>query len=619
MGATLAALLAALPLQPTVAQASKRSFRADTIPVDAVRPGMKGYGLTVFEGTRPERFGVEVIDVIKNFRPNQDAILVKTMHPRLDVVNVVRGMSGSPIFLEGKMAGAYAYGWAFGKEPVAGVTPISDMLEDLERPLPQSIHGFPLQLLPAAPAVGRAPQARWDGGSGRFQGNPGSYSVTAHAQQLRGQAGSRGTAQGGLQPVATPILLGGVGEAAFGLAQQLLQPLGLEPVQGGGGSGTPDASTPSHYEDGGAIGVQLVRGDIGATGLGTVTRVEGDRLVGFGHPMLNAGVTALPTAIARVTWVLASEASSFKLGTAVRPLGAMINDRQASIVVSESASAPLIPVEFEVDGVPGAPHGHWSFEIAHEKFMAPSLLAMALGNALEATGAERQDVSWSAVSTLKVRGYPAVKIEDFGVSVGGTPDQEEFGNSNLVSAVGAVVNNPWEPAFIESVKMKIQLRYAREIVRLRGARALDAEVDAGGTARVALTLLPFHGAPIERMITVPMPPHLAGSSVKLTILPGHSVPREQAAPETLAEFISNLENPIYPPKSIVVSYQQGTGMAFKGRVAENLPPGALDRLRLRSNSIAPEPFQSKSHHVVQLNDFMIGAATVDVQVKAVLR
>ena len=116
--------------------------------VDQIRPGMKGHGLTVFEGTRPEKFGVEVIDVIKNFRPRQDAILIKTFHPRLDVVNVVRGMSGSPIYIDGKMIGAYAYGWSFGKEPVAGVTPIESMLEDLERPLPKSIFGWPLEPLP---------------------------------------------------------------------------------------------------------------------------------------------------------------------------------------------------------------------------------------------------------------------------------------------------------------------------------------------------------------------------------------------------------------------------------------------------------------------------------------
>src|SRR6185503_15272311 len=161
-----------------IAQAGSVTARPDTLSVDQIKPGMKGYGLTVFEGTKPERFGVEVIDVIKNFRPRQDAILIKTVHPRLDVVNVVRGMSGSPIFIDGKMIGAYAYGWSFGKEPVAGVTPIHNMLEDLARPLPKSIFGWPLQPLPMPEPVSRKvarPEARLDpldNPATRYTGNP---------------------------------------------------------------------------------------------------------------------------------------------------------------------------------------------------------------------------------------------------------------------------------------------------------------------------------------------------------------------------------------------------------------------------------------------------------------
>ena len=120
------------------------------MPVSEIHAGMKGYGLTVFQGTKPERFDVEVIDVLKNFRPKQDLILVKTKHPRLEITKVVAGMSGSPIYLNDKMIGAYAYGWSFGSEPVAGVTPIKNMLDELARPLPERIDGWPLRMLPQA-------------------------------------------------------------------------------------------------------------------------------------------------------------------------------------------------------------------------------------------------------------------------------------------------------------------------------------------------------------------------------------------------------------------------------------------------------------------------------------
>ncbi|WP_275936241.1 SpoIVB peptidase S55 domain-containing protein, partial [Sorangium cellulosum] len=111
----------------------------DTMPVSEVKPGMKGYGLTVFSGTTPEKFDVEVISTLRNFRPNQDLILIKTQHPRLEIARTVAGMSGSPIYVNGKMIGAYAYGWLFGAEAIAGVTPIKSMLDELARPLPPGI------------------------------------------------------------------------------------------------------------------------------------------------------------------------------------------------------------------------------------------------------------------------------------------------------------------------------------------------------------------------------------------------------------------------------------------------------------------------------------------------
>lgn len=620
MAAAVGGLLATIPLQLDTARAGGRTFRPDVLPVSEIRPGMKGHGLTVFEGTKPEKFGVEVIEVLKNFRPRQDLILIKTVHPRLDVVNVVRGMSGSPIYINGKMVGAYAYGWSFGKEPVAGVTPIENMIEDMERPLPKALFGWPLlpgktEDAPQRPVALGAPHD--ESTATRFAGNPGGYDLDQHASQLR-EKNPVSSRPGDLRRVATPLLMGGMSEVATQMARDLLGPLGLEPLQAGGQGGV-EASAPLHYEDGGAIAVQLISGDINASGLGTVTRVEGDRLVAFGHPMMNGGVSALPTAVGRVLWVLASEAASFKLGMPVRPLGALVNDRQASIVVSETAKAPVIPVSFRIEGVPGAPHRDWKFEIAHEKFLSPTFLAMALGDALQATGAERQDVSWTARSKVEIKGHGTVELEDFGVSMGGTPDPREFVRSHLVSSIGGILNNPWEPALVDSVSVHIKLQYAREIVRLREARALETEVDAGQPVNIVLTLVPFAGPPFTRTISVPVPKYLAGSTLKLSIRPGHSVEREKPTPESLAEFVANLEDPIYPPKAVVVSYGTGSGVAFKGRIAENLPPGALDSIRQRTASFSPEAFKSNRHHLVALDDFMVGSDSVSVKVRPILR
>jgi hypothetical protein len=615
--AALAGLVLPLALGFSAARADGVATRADIIPVDKIKKGMKGYGLTVFSGTTPEKFGVEVIDVLQNFRPHQELILVKTIHPRLEIAKVVAGMSGSPIYLDGKMAGAYAYGWTFGSEPVAGVTPIRCMLDEQDRPLPKLIDGWRIDL-------GGGPHSSKTGpvslrGGGRFTGQLEHYDVRAHADALARTAATATSGTAALRPVATPLLIGGMTGSAMQVAKELFTPLGLEPMEAGGGGGDDEPDAPTRYVDGGAIGVQLIRGDMSAMGLGTVTRVEGDKLVAFGHPMMESGVTSLPTAIGKVAWFLASDYRSFKLGAPVRSMGALVNDRQAAIVVSQGAKAPSIPVTISIKGVPGARYTDWHFTVAHEKFMTPSFLAMALGSAVQAIASDHQDVTWTARSHLQIKGHGDITLDDFGVSAGGTPDSRELSGSNLVRAVGAVLNNPWESAFIEGVHMDIELRYAREVLRLRGAEMLDNEVDAGGTARVRLTLEPFAGPLVTRVVEVPIPKHLAGQSVQLTIRPGYTVDKERPAAETLTDLISNLVDPVFPPRSIVVSYPGENAVTFRGHVAENLPPGAFDSIRPLSATVAPDAYRAEAHQVIMLPEFMTGQDRVSVEVKPVLR
>jgi hypothetical protein len=616
-GAALLGLGLSLPFG--LARADGKSERANVMPVSQVKRGMKGYGLTVFEGTKPERFDIEVIDVLPNFRPRQELILIKTKHPRLEVAKVVAGMSGSPIYIDGKMIGAYAYGWQFGTEPVAGVTPIRAMLDELALPLPDSIDGWPLRFMPGKAAEKKQKPLAARSGR-RFQGELARYDLKRHAEQVSTREHNTGASDtAALRPVSTPLLMGGMTQGAVALAREFVGGLGMEPLQAGGG-GSVDPLAPTQYEDGGAIGVELVSGDMSATGLGTVTRVEGDRLVAFGHPMMESGVTALPTAIGRVLWFLANDRRSFKIGMPVRPLGALVNDRVASIVVSQGTKAPVIPVKMTINGVPGVPVSTWNFEVAHEKFMTPTFLSVALGSGLQAIANERQDVSWTAKSKLRIKGHGEIELEDYGVSIGGTPDPGEFSRSNLVRAVGAVLNNPWQSAFVESVELSIDLRFARDVFRLRGAELLDPEVDAGKPARVRLTLVPFSGPEIQKVVSVPLPAHLAGQTVTLDIVPGYSEARDKAAPNDLAELVRNLENPSFPAKSVLVNYDAGDStVTHRGRIAQNLPIGALDTLRPTASSVAPDAYKTTTRNVFPLDQFMVGRDKLSVTIRPVVR
>ncbi|MFO0674727.1 MAG: SpoIVB peptidase S55 domain-containing protein [Polyangiaceae bacterium] len=587
--------------------------RSGTISVDEIKEGMKGYGLTVFKGSSPEKFDVEVIGVLHNFRPSQDLILVKTPHPRLNVTKNVRGMSGSPIYLDGRLAGAYAYSLSsFQAEPVAGVTPIAPMLTEMRRQSPPGF--FPLEPLPVKKERPLVSSAH------RFSGPPNGYDLTAHAKELAARIGG---ASSGVVPVATPLLTGGLTERAMAFAKTLFEPLGLEPLQGGGGAkaGAPiDPAAPKHYEDGGTLGVQLVRGDVSMMGLGTTTHVEGTRACGFGHPMMNAGDSALPTALAKVLWIYASDQHSFKVGEAIRPLGALVQDRQSAVVVDETKAAPTFPVHVAVDGVASAPRKDWNVEVAEDPFMSASLLATTLGSVVEATISDRRDLTWRLRSTLSIRGYGKLDLEDFGVAIGGLPEAGEWASARIVRALGAVMNNPWQPVHIDGVEATLDVKYARDLWRIRGVEVLDPIVDAGEPVRLRVRLQGFTGPEVSRSVEVRLPKDLAGRDVDLEVLPGYRAFVEVAAPENLRDLIVNESKQSEIPRSLVVQYRAPTqGVAFKGQIAPELPVFALDALRTANASAAPEAVWTQIRTVVPTDRYVDGRDKVRVRVRPVLR
>jgi hypothetical protein len=621
LGALAAGAVAAVASTVPLARGDAK---APTIPVSEIKEGMKGYGLTVFKGVDPERFDVEVIGVLHHFRPGEELIVIKTPNPRLDVVKTVRGMSGSPIYFDGRLAGAYAYSLSsFEMEPVAGVTPIDLMLTEMRRPVPPGF--WPLEgaaPLPAgrrAPAPAPAPHASLT----RFEGPPGSYDLQAHAQQLAARGGVAPLDAGGTRemiPAATPLMLSGVGDKAAEAFRKLVEPLGLDPLQGGGGS-TNDPTAPAHFVNGGGLGVELARGDVSAMGLGTATYADGaGRVAGFGHPMLNGGDEAIPTCIGRVLWINASALASHKVGECARAVGTLVEDRQTAIVIDEHVTAPVVPIDVEITGVTGAPKSHWHAELTADQFMAPGLASMVIESAVEATTSERRDVTWKLTSRVAVAGHGTVDLEDVGLSSGGTPDSSEFQRSKLVSTIGDVLNNPWEHARIEGVQARFDVKYSRDLWRLRGVEVLDAVVDAGQKARFRMHLVPDHGAEVLRVVEAKMPEELAGKDVEVEIVPGYEVSPELPAPESLDQLLANEPRQTVDQRSVVIQFRvPSQGIAYKGHVTQRLPTFTLDALRPQSSDVGPDAFQSWSRTIVPLDLYLDGKDKVKVKVRSVVR
>lgn len=603
----------------------KVSADVPTISADSVKPGMKGYGLTVFEGTEPTKFDVEVIGVLHKFRPNQDLLLVKTIHPRLEKVKVVAGMSGSPIFLNdgptSKLAGAYAYGWSFGNEPVAGVTPIETMQKEFGRPLSPA-------LLPKAgkAPIGPAPKVTpkkasldtEDPQKTAWNGDPGGYSIESHVKQVSGRLRPMASSINTPQMVDTPLMIGGMSEQAVKELATLLQPMGLVPLQAGGaGATTPSKDAPLHYVDGGAIAVQLMRGDAAAQATGTVTHVVGKKLLGFGHPMMEVGATHMPTAIAKILWVLSSDQRSFKIGEPVRPLGTLIQDRESTIVVDEDIVAPTIPMKIDLHGDPTNPKKVWNMEIVHDRFMTPMWASFAFGDAVGVTLNDRRDASWTLKAQIKLKGKGTLKFDDFGVGPAGVPGGMAFFMSRAGLALGELMNNPWETVEIERVDAQLDVDFARNTVRLRGAELLDNSVEPGGTARVKLTLKPYQGKESTVIASIKvLPVFPANKEVEIEVVPGWMVMPDAAAPENLDQLIANLQLPELSPKAFVLQYKHPEqGVALAGKVAPKLPTFAIDALKPTTGTVQPEGVVSYVRSTTDVGGYAEGTSKVRVMVK----
>lgn len=588
-----------------------------TISVDDIRPGMTGYGLTVFRGTQPERFDVEVIDVLHGFRPDQDLILIRTPHPRLEQTKAVGGMSGSPIYIDGKLAGAYAYGWPFGMEPIAGVTPIRNMLHEMDRPYrPDSFPGAEAlttrRMRPAGQA--RRSHGRRLAGLPAYRGERTDAFAPLHAHMQRRPP----VAEHQMRPAATPIMLGGFTDEVANLLGNELEPMGWVPLQGGGGRRAARAQGQARpqFVDGGAIGVQLVRGDVSATAIGTVTHVgNGHRLVGFGHPMMNAGEIGLPTSTARVLHFLASVARSFKIAEAEEPLGTLVHDRQAAIVVDTDLAPATIPMRIQINGLVDPPKSEWNVELASHRLLTPMLIFSTLANALKASSSDQTDVMFTARYTVTIDGMDPITLTDRGYMGSGPGDIRALSRLRLFDLMEIAYGNAFEPKRLTNVDLELDVAFGDETLTIVEATVPANEVDPGSTVDVRLRLRRYDESEVFRTIPVRIPERLAGEDVKIEINAGSRVGVEHPVPRNIGDLVRRVRDS-YDATSVVAELKMPSrGLRFPGHVVRSLPRSALDALDRESGTTPGRPFVTQVRQSTDLGQVVHGDADLTLTVR----
>src|SRR5713226_6345637 len=327
----LATLVAALvPLSPALAQS--------IFPFEKIRPGMTGTGRTVFEGSRIDEFSVRVLGVLENaLGPRQSVILARLEGGPLDKTGVIAGMSGSPVFIDGQLVGAVAYSFPFGKEPIAGITPIGEMIEAtrLQTPRAASARAAP-PWGPGGPAGPLDREAMMAALRRPLRAiAPGSFAGEPLPPVLAGAT---------LAPLALPLVFSGFDPATFEWARGVFSGLGFAPVLGASAAGVPPDALPD-LKPGGAVAVSLIEGDLDLSVTGTVTHIEEGRLYAFGHPFFNLGPTQFPLRGAYVYSIFPSLQQSWKISAALEPVGTMDQDRTTAIAGRLGAAPRMIPAQ----------------------------------------------------------------------------------------------------------------------------------------------------------------------------------------------------------------------------------------------------------------------------------
>jgi len=390
------------------------------------------------------------------------------------------------------------------------------------------------------------------------------------------------------------------------------------PVQAGGAGGAPRTAVTSapHFIDGGSIGVQLVRGDINAMAVGTVTHVAGKRLVAFGHPMLNAGQVALATCTARVVHVLSSQMRSFKMAEPVAALGVLVHDRQAAIVVDQSMKADMLPLRVRIRGVPAAPRTEWNMEVASNRLLTSGLVLSAIANALEATVADRTDAVLEVTSHITIAGHPEQITNDVVYTPAGAADANALSRLRLFNVLGHVYGNPFEDSRATHIDVVIDVRLDRDLISVIDAQLPSDTVDPGKPVNLALTLRRFEESEHVELVPVFIPNGAAGESVEISVAPGDEIELDQPKPNTLDDLLRAV-SAHYPGTSLVVSTKlPSQGVKLRGQLLPTLPGSALDTFQPVNEANRGNLFSTYDRKELPLGHAVTGSAKVKLNVRS---
>ncbi|MEE9370935.1 MAG: SpoIVB peptidase S55 domain-containing protein [Sedimentisphaerales bacterium] len=498
---------------------------AKYIDINEIQPGMEAYCLTVYKGTEVEKFEMEVLSVVRNVRPGRDAILVQGTDERFIHTGPVGGCSGSPVYIDGRLAGALAFGWHYSKDPLYGVTPIKEMLE--------------------AGQVSDSKAGKGSAGAGRFvfDFSTGLDFAKVYEQITTSRVSERNI-QGGLTFLPCPLITSGLPAEVCEQMGDLIEPFGLMVVSGIGGSADTKKTEDVKLEPGGCLVVPLITGDIEMEIIGTVTEVEGDKVYGFGHSLIGHGLVDLPMATGKVHTVVSSVRRSFKFASAIEIVGALTVDEAAAVSGHIGAEARMFPLTITVDHYNDAKKRVYNCQVADNRLLTPRVLLLAVTGATLYLGVLPPDHMIEYQVTIGVEGAEPVTFENVSTSVG----LKEMLTESITS-VGILLNNPYKDVDIESINFDIRLRPKDISSRIWSVDLSDSRLKAGQQLDVTVVVETFLAEKKKYQFSLKIPDELAPGVYDLIVCGGYDYRdflRKAApykfVPQNLATLIEVMNN-----------------------------------------------------------------------------
>lgn len=540
-----------------------------TAPLSDLRPGMRGYGLSVFQGTKITRFPVTVLGVSRGFLAGSDMILIRVDggYVREHGTGIIAGMSGSPVYVEGRLIGAISYGWPFQKEPIGGVTPIDSMLAEL----PDAARPVPVR--PPWGAVGRLERPVQVGGRTYDE-----IRLTREPSKTTGKALE-------LAPITTLLQTSGLDSKALERLNKGLQPLPMRAVQGFQGPRLQRGIPP--MVPGAAVGVSLLTGDLEIAGTGTLTWRQGNTILAFGHPMADLGEVSLPLSAAWVHTVLPSYQFSVKMSSQLGVVGEMTRDRLWAIGGSLHAPAPMIPLRLEVSDPVRGRRKVWNLKAAQQRYLTPVLLGTATSYALGSMVPSMHQATAKVRYRIQAAGQPPLDMSDMVVG----PNLDAWTSNRFQGLVGRLVDNPFEPLRIQSARVEVEILPGRRLATVERLYTDRTRYHPGETVRLGVVLRPYGEEPQVREIALPLPSDARKGTIKIGVAGGDewdalrkALVLEETEPATLGQLMADLQSDERGADLAIRMVMPEEGVAVSQRPLPLLPNALRTALSSSSHS-----------------------------------